>query len=952
MRFIYLYTLIGSALLLPYCGRPGKVSFDKAAAEHMPVEVVKPATGIPGTGNDSGPQTWAFHMKNRSSSAGTGLNAFYTVNAQKLASSDHFVIYRDVNYSAKMTTSDAQALLALVEPGYDKLKSVYGAGKGPGELHGGKIVILATDIKDDYNTTGSYIAGFVAPRDMYSDEFTRSLLSNVPLIDRYSNDTVATLAGRSNENTIIYIDLTPAFDGASHSGDTTKARQFLADTALHELSHLFTWYRRVILERLSLHDRWITEGLAESAPHLTASYTSTLEERLTQQASPSIQALLMQAPSLSDWNQNDGNLVGGGAITGYIQSTLFFYYLRHRAQTMTDAMLRSYMTETDSTITGLDNAISSYLSSQDTSSIFADWVLANYVWQGGKTLTNLVNESGATETLGSVSTAGTRAWQLSYSNIGKNGATSPAFKNAALPISYENVTCLKPLSYFVFRYTHNASNTNYITSGVFDPDLKGMHTDLRIILNKNDETDTNADLQIYRPDAASGVPFSTADRLYNLVVYNPNTSGDCLTTGTLPVDVRNQSKWIGGSKTGWQHSTGANWGNDRGFFYRPAGIAVTTKTGHSKTENYIYIADYINMGITRWNLDTGAFAGRLGSIATDCATDSSFWDGYTSDSYRFINNHCRRSFDEPRGVAVDSSANLYVADTQNMRIVKRTYDGDFVAWLGYPTDDTWQTLSDNAPISSSDMRAVVDYETDVKMVYLPWDVETDGTYLYYSSYGASRIVRRDLTTGAFEGFIGNGFTSWETATTSQVGHRNTTAGYLWNPKGITIQGSNLYIADEGNHRVVKWPLAGGTPEWVGGGIDGWGTHATAATSNKKGFHYPSDVSSDGTYLYITDRQNHRVSRWQISDGSFKGWIGGGKIQWEVNEEAPPFDPLEAGSSYPPGYFLEPQFTGIALQSQTGLSHDYLLTTSIYNGRLQRHNLQCYNDPINGDCTSD
>ena len=102
--------------------------------------------------------------------------------------------------------------------------SIYGAGTMPNVQNSGRIVVLAADIRDDFSDNNSaFIAGFVAPRDLYSDSYTQALLSNVELIASTPAAIVAKLGGRSNENNMLYLDIAPGLTGAAHGGDKALA---------------------------------------------------------------------------------------------------------------------------------------------------------------------------------------------------------------------------------------------------------------------------------------------------------------------------------------------------------------------------------------------------------------------------------------------------------------------------------------------------------------------------------------------------------------------------------------------------------------------------------------------------------------------------------------------------------------------------------------------------------
>lgn len=104
------------------------------------------------------------------------------------------------------------------------------------------------------------------------------------------------------------------------------------------------------------------------------------------------------------------------------------------------------------------------------------------------------------------------------------------------------------------------------------------------------------------------------------------------------------------------------------------------------------------------------------------------------------------------------------------------------------------------------------------------------------------------------------------------------------PASELLDGTRLFVADTGNHRVLVWnqvPTSAGAPADVVIGQDDF-THGRPnhgngdADSNGRvdtdgrGFFEPMDLETDGTRLFVVDRANHRVLAWDAiptSNGS-------------------------------------------------------------------------------------
>lgn len=954
--------LLAALLTLVHCARLGEAPVLFTEQNMLPAQPIVTGVIKPGMGADGGPASWSFWVKNRTAASDALLGSFtpfYKVNAVRLAVSANFVLYRDALEST-LNSAQANAVLTTLESAYTNLRSIYGAGEHPYANDSARIVILAINILDDYSTTGNYVGGFFSPRDLYSNDFTRSLFTDPVALQQYSQ-YISALGGYSNEMNIIYYDLNPGY--------TTNAAQ-VNDIVIHELSHLFTYSKRVVKQRLVNHDLWIAEGIAENAPHATIGTASVQQLRLQQLASPSTIDYYQDAPQLTDF------LTWASKIVGYLQSNLFFNYLRHRAELLgsggATSLLSELMTMPDQTIQGLEQLLSARLGG-NFAALYGDFVVSNYLMLLGIPIDATTGWNNGTADPVKYSMANVN---IGHSGSTVNGTTIKAKYPNVVPFNYEAPKCadgtegLRPNSYIIFRHKFDGNDEE-------GWDIPGTGTvageqRLRYVVNIDSENSiisgsppTTVRLREYTavdPSSGNNLPFGSGGYGLNLndfvhvIVYNPNKTGSCRRFNASLISRRNHSKWIGFNTLGtqpspdfeWQSETGAAWRNNQnGAYYRPGGIAAFA--GGTYPNNFIYITDYTNMSVQKVNLDDGTALGRLGSTASTCPSSGSGWN-YSSE--RYANGYCSHSFDNPQGVHADAAHNIYVADTTNRRIVKYNSSGIFQGWLGRngAGNDSWQPAGTEMTPTDLYNNGSVD---DPRMFLLPWAMTSDATYLYVVDYGTRRIVRRLLSNGAFDAYIGNGHNAWNTSTTAQVGTSGSTAGFFTDPRGIVIVGSNMYIVDEGNHRIVRVDVSiGASNAWIGND-DGWqtmGTAAPGAGSNlPKRFNRPSAIASDGTYLYIADRLNDRISRWIITTGNFAGWLGHGKIGWEMNASAPATDPYAGVSFYPPDYYAEPHGLALVTATQKGTKNNYLYLTSVYNGRVTRINVSCANAPSSDSC---
>ncbi len=202
--------------------------------------------------------------------------------------------------------------------------------------------------------------------------------------------------------------------------------------------------------------------------------------------------------------------------------------------------------------------------------------------------------------------------------------------------------------------------------------------------------------------------------------------------------------------------------------------------------------------------------------------------------------------------------------------------------------------------------------TDVTYFYEPSGVSVDSQGSIYVADKRNNRVCRWTGSGSFDGWIGGGEPGWQWG--QAPGYGDSPAHFSW-PVGIWIQGSFLYVADSNNHRVTRWDLDGTPNGWIGGGTDGWRSDwgTTNYSPDPRCFYFPMDVCvAPSGYIYVADMANNRISRWDDSTGDSCGWIGNGAGAWLLTgESASPYSML--------GYFNMP--TGVLATGEAVLVSD-------------------------------
>jgi len=196
----------------------------------------------------------------------------------------------------------------------------------------------------------------------------------------------------------------------------------------------------------------------------------------------------------------------------------------------------------------------------------------------------------------------------------------------------------------------------------------------------------------------------------------------------------------------------------------------------------------------------------------------------------------------PCGIAIDGSGNIYFADENNNVIRKVSPSG------------TISTVAGNGSMGySGDGGAAT-----LASLYAPVGVAVDSSGNLYIGDQVNNIIRKVSPSGTISTVAGNGSSSY-----SGDGGAATSAS-LANPVGVAVDGSgNLYIADYFNNRIRKVSPSGTISAVAGNGSHSYSGDGGAATS--AGLFYPTGVAVDGSgNLYIADYVNGFIRK--VSSG--------------------------------------------------------------------------------------
>ena len=299
----------------------------------------------------------------------------------------------------------------------------------------------------------------------------------------------------------------------------------------------------------------------------------------------------------------------------------------------------------------------------------------------------------------------------------------------------------------------------------------------------------------------------------------------------------------------------------------PFGVAIDGS-------NNIFIADY---GNSRLREITN---GKIGTVAGGGASLGD--KGLAISAQLFL----------PGGVALDAAGNVYIADSDNNRIRK----------VNAGTSSTISTIAGNgSPGFAGDSGQAVNAQLNN-----PLGVAIDSSGNVYIADTANQRVRK-VANGVITTVAGNG-------THGFAGDGGSaTSAQLWNPSAVAVDTSgNLYIADTGNNRIRE-VSAGVITTLAGNGSQGFsGDYGPAVSAQLSA---PAAVAVDAAgNVFIGDSLNNRVR--EVSNGVIATVAGS--------------DGFALGDNGPATKALLGQISGVAVDA-----NDALYISDSANSRIRK-----------------
>jgi len=224
----------------------------------------------------------------------------------------------------------------------------------------------------------------------------------------------------------------------------------------------------------------------------------------------------------------------------------------------------------------------------------------------------------------------------------------------------------------------------------------------------------------------------------------------------------------------------------------------------------------------------------------------------------------------PKGIFYDASGNLFIADSGNYRIRKIDVATNIISTVA---GNGVGTFAGDGGLATS------------ASLWVPVDIHVDSVgNIYIADRDNHRIRKVDQATGVINTVVGSGPTGLGSGSFSGDGGLATSAR-LNSPSGVFVDSSgNIFIADNGNHRIRKVDAStGNIATVVGNGTtlgDG-GPAVSAACYN------PTDLFIDTAgNIYIADTNHHHIRKVDAATGIINTIAGSGTTSGFSGDDGP------------------------------------------------------------------
>ena len=197
----------------------------------------------------------------------------------------------------------------------------------PSDIDGnGKVEILCYDIKDDYETTGSYVGGYFYDADLMNSYY-------------------------GNDMEIFYIDTYPAMYDSNNKFNI----KYSYETLVHEFQHMVNFNKVYFTDgkSSSVEPLWLNEGLSQAAEQI---YRGSVLDYRINYYNHDPEGLIRDGYSMLDWN----NL-----LEDYSLSYLFIQYIKEQTG-MGDSALKEIFDDENHNYKSIEKVAQKYIRSDIT----------------------------------------------------------------------------------------------------------------------------------------------------------------------------------------------------------------------------------------------------------------------------------------------------------------------------------------------------------------------------------------------------------------------------------------------------------------------------------------------------------------------------------------------------------------------------------------------------------